>query len=255
MRRRTLLVAGLIAPFSTAQAGRKTKRRKPKRLLSFDSYTTRMEVDRGRFRYSWDHRGRPISVEFQPAKGFVSSDALRHVMRNLRHSHNRDLMMAMAEEEPYRRSFIRPLVDAICSKAQRMRIDPVRLLLSFTQGMAYKPEGAYQSWPTEVLLTVHGDCSDTSVLFAALVEQYQATRVARVGRVPLWVYLYGIKDDRHMAVGVRPHAGIRYSGVNWRKKGHRYYFCETTGTGWDIGEKPKDTLLMARVAVPRSWKA
>ena len=92
---------------------------------------------------------------------------------------------------------------------------------------------------------------------AALVEQFQATRVGELGGAPYWVYLID-NSDRHMALAVRvdkvdaPGDGQRAS--SWTYKGFRYWVAETTGTGWSIGELPQSLAEGARLVAPNSWR-
>ena len=80
----------------------------------------------------------------------------------------------------------------------------------------------YWSFPVETLHDGSGDCEDKSFLYASIME--------RIG--------YGsalIMYDEHVAVGVNC-TGL--SGWYYDVDGLRYYYCETTSTGWTIGEMP-----------------
>ena len=221
-----------------------------------DPYSTVKTVDGTAFRYTWKHDGRWVNIGFKPARRFTSSGAARK-FSTLEHSHNRELMVMMAWNDPYKFDFLVPLVAAIVSRAQSIGKDPAALLLSFVQGFSYKDEDGYQSWPTQVLLHAHGDCSDSSVLFAALINiyhKYHVRRVRRSEQTPLWVYLFGVGTDTHMAVGIRRHTNRMYSGTRWLLSWggvlRGYYVCETTGTGWKIGQRPPGTLEKADVVPP-----
>lgn len=202
------------------------------------------------YRYRWEHGGRPvaISVRFDPNK-FIHSTALRNLLENYSHRHGN--YVEMAEEDPYREVFLSPVVEEVAKIARAAREDPLYMLLTFVQGLPYKRETNWQSWPTETLSYMHGDCSDTAVLYAALVEQYQAKRVSEVGSDPLWVFLRGDCRLGHLAVGIRNHPGRRYSGAHYRERGFDWFVAETTGTGWKIGGD--NCLGDAEVIVPRSW--
>ncbi|MDD9983906.1 MAG: hypothetical protein OXU81_21525 [Gammaproteobacteria bacterium] len=216
-------------------------------------YTTEVRRRGSRYRYQWLHQGRSreIGVSLNPAH-FIQSKAIRNLTKNYHHRHGASEYIEMAERDPYRKSFLSPVVEAIASTAAKDREDPLFMLLTFVQGLPYLEErSGYQAWPTETLINMEGDCSDTAVLYAALLEQYQAKRVALVGRKPLWVFLRGKCDRNHLAVGVRSHTGRRYSGTYYEKSGAKWFVAETTGTGWGIGGD--NCLELATVIVPRYW--
>lgn len=233
MQRRTLLVAFVGGSALTTFAKNKVLGG-----LKPDDYVTIMSKDVTTFEYKWRHLGRDIGVRFGAAQNFSVSRAQRHMKAQLCHDHGVKTYLKMAEEDPYRVQFIRPLVRSLVTKANQMGIDPIELMLSFVQGIPYQDRQSYQSWPTETLLDVEGDCSDTAVAFAALVENYQAWNVSRVGGKPLWCFL---RSPGHLAVGVRRHVGSAwYVGSYWDIDGDPYFFCETTGTGFRIGDATVD---------------
>lgn len=158
-----------------------------------------------------------------------------------------------AERDSYRKSVIRPVVQALVRKADELDEDPAALMLSFTQGIPYQDRGWYQQWPTQTLLTLAGDCSDSAVLYAALLEQYQAMHLDEIGKQPLWLLgamgqgsswprWYGLLTSTHLTAAIRVH---KRNGTRWTYEGEsivngrtRYFFAETTGFGFPIGEKP-----------------
>ena len=84
----------------------------------------------------------------------------------------------------------------------------------------------YARYPLETLVDYGGDCEDTSILMAALLKAmgYDA------------VLLYFSGDPGHVAVGV---AG-QFSGSYFDYQGAKYYYLETTGSGWEIGDIPPE---------------
>jgi hypothetical protein len=104
------------------------------------------------------------------------------------------------------------------------------LALSFCQGIKYSydniSEGPDEYWrySVETLYDETGDCEDKSILFASVTEAmgYDSVLLLMTG---------------HMAGGIAlPDNGgtyVEYGGVN-------YYYCETTGVGWLVGELPSD---------------
>ena len=210
----------------------------------------------------WDHRGRPVDVHFE-APDF-SSGYLRQIMAEKSHRHQTSLYMDMARNDPFRTVFLWPLVDAVVRRAYgslepdapvtvitpnaKWRFDPADLLLTLVQGIPYICRRRYQAWPSETLLDNVGDCSDTSVLYAALLDIFHEAYLDRFGCDPIWMFMIGRADDRHMAVGLREHSRFSYKGsyFDGPQSKRRYYFCETTGTGWEIGGAPRDSLLTAK---------
>ena len=234
-----------LAPAALAGNATQTPR------LSVDwGWTTDVERSGNDYTYRWEHRGRPveIKVSLDPDK-FIQSDALRRLIYEFPHEHGE--YIEMAERDPYRKPFLSPVVEAIVAAARGREADPLFMLLTFVQGLPYKRESDYQSWPTETLINMHGSCSDTAVLYASLVEQYQAKRVSKIGKDPLWVFLASECGHKHLAVGLRSRPGRSYSGTYYSKGGFEWYVTETTGTGWQIGEQ--SCLDRATVLVPRSW--
>ena len=118
----------------------------------------------------------------------------------------------------------------------------VPLMLSFVQSIPYtvdletKGEEEYPRYSIETIVDGGGDCEDTSILFASLVRALGYS-----------VALLYFEEDRHMAVGLE----ITQATIdNWQEgydltyyeaeNGTFYAFCETTSTGWGIGQKPDE---------------
>ena len=110
--------------------------------------------------------------------------------------------------------------------------DEVSFVLAFVQSLPYVPDSTttgyseYPRFPIETLVD-GGDCEDKSILFA--------TTIRILGYDALLVY---IPDKDHMAVGVLGGEGIH--GLYVTYKGGKYFLCETTSKGWDIGEMPPE---------------
>lgn len=107
----------------------------------------------------------------------------------------------------------------------------LNLLLSFVQAVPYVSDEEsvgrrdYPKYPVETIVDKGGDCEDKSILFASLCR-------ALGYKVVLLLYA----KEEHFAVGVC---------VPWAKNvdhyevgGEFYAFCETTSTGWKVGQKP-----------------
>jgi hypothetical protein len=109
-------------------------------------------------------------------------------------------------------------------------VDVLSNVLAFTQSLPYTPDTVttgfdeYPRFPIETLAEYGGDCEDTSILYATLVSLLE----------------YGVvllSPPGHMAVGV---LGEDLEGTYFAFDGGRYYFAETTGEGFGIGELPAE---------------
>jgi hypothetical protein len=108
--------------------------------------------------------------------------------------------------------------------------DEVSFILAFVQSLQYTSDSVttgydeYPRFPVETLVDNGGDCEDTSILFATLV--------AELGYGVLF-----ISPPSHVAVGVK---GSSLPGSYYTYEGNCYYYCETTGDNWRIGDLPKE---------------
>jgi hypothetical protein len=108
--------------------------------------------------------------------------------------------------------------------------DEVSFVLAFVQSLPYTSDSVtsgyneYPRFPLETLVDGGGDCEDTSILFATI------TLIMGYGTV-------FVNPPEHYAVGV---LGNNLDGSYYIHNGKTYYFCETTGDGWAIGEIPDD---------------
>mgnify|MGYP007120167640 FL=1 len=94
--------------------------------------------------------------------------------------------------------------------------------LEYQDDLAYTGALEYPKYPMETLYDHGGDCEDTAALLARLLS------ILGYGAVLL-------ESDNHMAVG------LQTSGEgNISYEGNHYYYIETTGAGWRIGEVPDD---------------
>ncbi len=106
----------------------------------------------------------------------------------------------------------------------------VELAISFVQSLEYQPDDAslgydYPKYPLETLYDRGGDCEDTSILLVSLIREMG----------------YGcclVEFDDHMGVGVLGSDNV--SGSYYEMYGKKYFYVETTDTGWRIGEMPRE---------------
>lgn len=103
--------------------------------------------------------------------------------------------------------------------------------LAFVQSQPYEFDinsigvSEYPKYPLETLVDGEGDCEDSSILYAGILREMGYD-----------VRLLLLSDPGHAAVGVWGHDN--YPGTPYTKDGRQYYFCETTGEGWEFGDIP-----------------
>jgi len=110
------------------------------------------------------------------------------------------------------------------------RLRTANLVLAFVQSIDYSfdnqstGQSDYWRFSVETLYDQTGDCEDTSILYASIIEamSYDGTLLLL---------------PAHMAVGL---ACLGASGTHYTYQSVDYYYCETTGEGWRIGDVPPD---------------
>ncbi|MFC2025105.1 hypothetical protein ACFLTG_01655 [Chloroflexota bacterium] len=106
----------------------------------------------------------------------------------------------------------------------------LNFVIAFVQSLRYTsdeettPYNEYPRYPLETLFDRGGDCEDTSILVAALLNSMGYD-----------VALLLLQDAQHMAVGVSL-SGTH--GSYYEYDGKKYFYLETTGEGWEIGVIP-----------------
>jgi len=135
---------------------------------------------------------------------------------------------------PYDDEYLDKLVQKIKESAVEKGFDEwetMNFAVSFVQSLPYTSDSVtkgydeYPRYPIETLVDYGGDCEDTAILMAALLNT-----------MGYGVVLLGL--PQHMAVGVLGGEGIY--GTSWTHNGGKYYYLETTGEGWVVGEIPPE---------------
>lgn len=105
----------------------------------------------------------------------------------------------------------------------------VNLVIAFVQSLPYAtddvstPFDEYPRYPLETLVDGGGDCEDTSILASTLLDA-----------MDYGVVLVNLPE--HVAVGVAAEA----YGTYWVHEGTKYFYVETTGEGWGLGQLPEE---------------
>ncbi len=88
----------------------------------------------------------------------------------------------------------------------------------------------YWRYPVETLVEKKGDCEDSSALFASIMDALEYHTV---------LLFYIVEEDvGHLAVGIHLKGEGYGEYVIYDTK--KYYYCETTSYGFNIGEIPSD---------------
>ena len=107
------------------------------------------------------------------------------------------------------------------------RQDRINFVLSFVQSLPYTLDDVttgydeFRRYAVETLIEGGGDCEDTTILVGAILRG--------LGEKTALIFTPG-----HIALGVSGN----FSGASVTHNGTTYYYCETTGTGWTVGDLP-----------------
>jgi len=127
----------------------------------------------------------------------------------------------------------------LCAKLEEIYptsedVSKINFIASFVQSLPYAsdivttPSDEYPRYPIETLFEKEGDCEDTSILTAALLNEsgYEVSL---------------IKFSDHMGVGVHLR-NIDYVNKEFYSdsSGKRYLYLETTGENWPLGRAPSN---------------
>lgn len=152
--------------------------------------------------------------------------------------------------------YIDALVTKIKQAAQSKgysEYETVEFAATFVQSLAYTSDSVttgfdeYPRYPIETLVDYGGDCEDTSILMASIVEAMNYGVVLLIFDPPAG------SNAGHMAVGIK--GGDNVYGSYWNYAGSKYFYLETTGDNWSIGEVPveysgRSARIYAMIPVP-----
>ncbi len=119
------------------------------------------------------------------------------------------------------------------------RQDRVDFVLSFVQSLPYTLDDVttgydeFRRYAVETLIEGGGDCEDTTILVAAILRGF--------GEATALIFTPG-----HIALGVTGN----FTGTSVTYNGKKYYYCETTGTGWTVGMLPASSGQTIEAIVP-----
>ena len=93
----------------------------------------------------------------------------------------------------------------------------------------YCAKSDYWKYPYETLYDGRGDCEDSTILYCALMKSmgYDSAILLYVGEEYV--------GRGHASAGIAMDSVP--GGTYYEKDGKNYYYCETTGVGWKVGQK------------------
>jgi len=182
--------------------------------------------------YTWSFLGKEWTVELQ------IPEALYAYYRDLHRppTENYSLYITHPSDDEY----IKSLTDEIEQIAQQERfgsLKKVEFVIAFVQHLPYTvdsvttPYDEYPRYPVETLVDNGGDCEDISILLASLLNSMSY-------EVVLVIFPETSHTEGHVGVGILGSEGI--SGAYFEVDGNKYFYIETTDTGWSIGEVPDE---------------
>jgi hypothetical protein len=177
--------------------------------------------------YRWSYDSRPWTLTLQIPKD------LYLYYRGMERAQTQDYSVYVTH--PMDDDFVQSLADRLTSEALKRGFDAQEkagFAASFVQSLRYMEEDEeYPRYPVEMLVDGGGDCEDSSILAAAVLQA--------MGYDVVLLNFSAVAPDGagHMAVGVAlpPVAG----GYSYEFEGDDYYYLETT-TQSEVGDIPTE---------------
>ena len=119
------------------------------------------------------------------------------------------------------------------------KYETMSLVLAFTQYIEYQTDSTYMGqeeywkFPLETLFDRGGDCEDTSILFCSIASamHYKSAMLLFYGHMAGAIELDAASIGEYNGKGTP--AAFPGDGIT-------YYYCETTSTGFAVGQSPDD---------------
>ena len=176
--------------------------------------------------FAWDYQGHHWTWNLSvPAASYAAYKAVPDSVRTQFGADNFGYFTSTQD------SYLRSLAEKLNESSTQLgysSYDQVNFVLAFVQSIPYQTDNVstgYQSYPRfpiETLVDQVGDCKSHSTLFATL------TLILDYGTVY-------INPPDHLAVGI---LGNNLKGTYWTYNSQTYYYCETTASGYTIGQLP-----------------
>ena len=174
--------------------------------------------------FVWDYNGYTFTHTCS-----ISKQTYLYYKNNQGHS---NVNLAKYTTDSVNQEFINDLANSMIEAGDDVgfnEFEKVMMVVTFVQSLPYTSDSVttghdeYVRYPLETLVDGGGDCEDTAILTASILKEMN----------------YGVVLLRlpgHVAVGVKGGEGIY--GTYWTYQGDRFFYLETTGENWEIGEIP-----------------
>ncbi|MEM7036222.1 MAG: hypothetical protein AAF570_04510 [Bacteroidota bacterium] len=147
-------------------------------LLAADGADRYFELD-----FSWKYKGKPHTMEVK-----LPETTYEHYR-----SKRRDYKYGSYVLETAGNKIIPPLAKGLADKGKALglnQFETAEFIINFVQSLKYlKETGEYPRYPVETLVDGGGDCEDTAILLAAILDELEYDCVL-------------LSPPRHMAVGL-----------------------------------------------------
>ena len=175
--------------------------------------------------YFWKYKGTSYSWKVSIPKSLYDYYRAQPHDRSKLSSYNEYVISE--KDKPYLNALITKLKESGKNKGYS-ESETIMNVIAFVQAFPYFKDDVstvydeYPRYSIETLVDNGGDCEDTAILTAALLREMGYGVVL-------------INPTGHMAVGVKCSS---CSGTYYPYNGAKYYYLETTGTGFKIGQIP-----------------
>ena len=169
------------------------------------SFSITMHIDKHMYEY---YRSLPRYYDFKELINYVNDDNNKQILKSIA-----DSLTDLGNKSGYDKSQIAQ--EAICFVQA----------IPYTYDIDSTGQKEFPKYPLETIYDYGGDCEDSSLLLVGILRELN----------------FGcclFKYEGHIAIGILGADDI--PGTYYEYKGKRYYYVETTNTGWTIGDLPDE---------------
>ena len=171
-------------------------------------------------KFEWKYDGQPYELTMG-----IDQKVYDHFATLPRVIEDYSYYAASCETIPFVPNLVNGLVK-LATEANLNRWQLVEMCIAFVQSLPYTQDNGYDHprFPAETMADGTGDCEDTSILLAAILEE-------------MGIDVALLSPPKHMGVGI---ACNGCSGTYYTSHGSKFFYVETTANGWEVGKVPED---------------